>query len=146
MPEFDAANPPVAPVSSATLVGGIFTACAPPTLLELPPTPPPVRPTVENLAPADGSTLSGPMDPVTFDIVDTDSTVVYTTIWLRYTGFDNTRVIWDGDGFTPEFSASSRVPISNGFTYTIVPTDGWVGDFDMRARVVDTTGLIDLEM
>jgi hypothetical protein len=51
--------------------------------------------------------------------------LVVVFVWVAYPEDGGTEVIWTGDGFAPRYSTSTRLPLANGFDFTIKRVGGW---------------------
>jgi len=93
-------------------------------------------PTLQNQNPADGSYLNPPDVPIYLEITDSDGDLDETTVVIKVNG----SIAWTASHPTTGFSGF-RVPITNGYAYTITP---WVtftaGEQTIQALAEDTLG------
>jgi hypothetical protein len=113
-----------------------------------PPTPPDtIPPVVDNYDPPQLSRIA-PTDAVAFDVTDNLNEFHAIMITVFYpgtssgTGKSTWEIIHTGDAFAPRFGyGSSRVPITNGYRYTVRRLGGWLSDtFQIFPFVVDGDG------
>lgn len=107
----------------------------------LAPGPNDVPPTVFNLSPAAGQTLT-PNQPVSFDV--TDDQGLFRRIFVVATNLESglKEVVHDGDSFSGFFIQSSRrILISGGLHYDIVRHGGWTGSsIEIEVWAIDPAG------
>jgi len=101
-----------------------------------------VGPIVTYTFPAEGDQLE-PTSPIRFDVTDSTENLARTVIaaWLHAT--EKTEVVWDGMQFVPPYDTlSTRIAISEGYTYFVARTGGWpYGEsVTMRVWAVDAAG------
>lgn len=111
---------------------------APPTPPIVPDTTPPV---VDNYDPPQDTAIS-PTASVSFDVTDNLGEFHCIMITVFYPGTLTWEVIHTGTGFAPRFNAgSSRVPITNGYRYTVRRRGGWLSSpFQVFPFAVDSDG------
>ena len=101
-------------------------------------------PTVDNFDPPSGTGLTSRHAPISFDVTDPDSSVVYAFVFATFSrdgkALGAPELIWDGDGFSAAYSLSSRVAIANGYRYTVRRNRGWHANFEINARGIDNSG------
>lgn len=96
-------------------------------------------PTVENLVPANLSTITVDQ-AIVFDVLDETALAFYDVLVEFADGVYE--VIWDGAKFSAQYSAgSSRVAIGGGYRFSVVRGGtGWLRGPSFRVNVVDAGG------
>lgn len=133
------------PVGSTEAVVIGFTGCSIP--MPVPTTGPTDidSPTITNITPNPGliagSYNQASNTPISFDITDA-STFSSIIVMVKLTHLSYTLVVHDGTEFKDPFVVnSSRVAITDGFTYTLLPSGGWQSDIESLQVVgIDDSG------
>lgn len=102
----------------------------------------PNPPTIDNYVPASGSHLAA-TDTFTFDVKADGNGLLRSLVWIVLGGLGNAEeAVWDGSAFTAPYSLSTRVPITNGFRYTLKRNSpGWpAGSITPVVRAYDKSG------
>ena len=98
----------------------------------------PPAPVIANVSPAAGTAID-PNTPIEFDLTSS-AAIRLTLLRVKYAASGRREIVIDDDGFTPEFSASTRTAISGGYHYTLRRTGGWPSAPTLIPDVVDTYG------
>ena len=94
-------------------------------------------PLIANLLPVPGAEV-GRNEPITFDVTDADGFGRIMVI-VKQGLFEF--LVHDGDSFVQGFTVNStRLPISNGYAYSVVPDSGWDIAPTVRIFAVDAAG------
>ena len=89
-------------------------------------------PEVTNVTPASGTQLESRSAPVGFDVTDINPGVQVVIVTVKYANRVETQVVYDGSVFIRPFSTtlSQVVEITDGYRFTVVPENQWLGDID----------------
>jgi len=99
-----------------------------------------IPPVIGNFDPTPGSALAR-TDPVAFDVTDDSGSFIRIFVVAFFATIGDQEVIHDGGAFVGRYSAaSSRVPITNGFRYTVTRNGGWLGPPTIRIFPIDAAG------
>lgn len=113
-------------------------------------TPPPVPdttpPVVSNVSPVALTNIQ-PTTEVSFDVTD-ETGLVCVMVYVLYPDLGDAELVHDGATYMPRFiSLSTRVPIVDGFRYTLRRSGGWKvapgvaqPNIDIRIRALDAAG------
>lgn len=103
-------------------------------------TPDTTRPTIANISPAAGTTISA-SQPITFDVLD-ETAIRRTLVLAKFPSRSIFEVVHDGDGFGPLYDASpnTRTAIAGGHRFTILRRGGWPSPPSIIPHVIDTSG------
>lgn len=97
-------------------------------------------PTVDNFDPAPGSALVR-TGPVAFDVKDNLGAFIRIFLLAQFPATGDEEAVHDGVSFRGRYTLSSfRVPIANGFRYTLARNGGWDSAPTIRAFVIDADG------
>lgn len=98
-------------------------------------------PTVVNLNPPNGTTIS-PSQAISFDVLtDSANGLAAAMIWVTYSS-GLVELAFDGSSLTPAFAPNStRVPIANGHTYTLRRRGGFPAGPRISISAIGTNGL-----
>lgn len=98
-------------------------------------------PVVSNVSPTNLDQLA-PTATVQFDVTDDSGSFCFIGVNVVFAGLGIQEVIHDGDGFGVRYVAlSSRVPITDGFRYTIRRSGGWPATAaELRIKAIDAAG------
>lgn len=104
------------------------------------PTPDITPPVVSNFNPPSGSSIAAAAG-LSFDVTDDSGAFARIFAVARFLTFGVDEVIHDGDAFTARYAQqSSRVPIANGFRYTVYRYGGWQDSPHIRVYPIDGSG------
>ena len=82
-----------------------------------------------------------PNEPIVVDVTDADSSIRRTFLVLRVPATGLEEVVFQGDRFAANYSASSsRTPITDGHRYSLRRAGGWPGSPTIDVYAIDTTG------
>lgn len=104
------------------------------------PDPDVVAPVVSNYSPAAGATIT-PLTALSFDVTEESGEFCKIMVTAFFAATGEWEVIHTGDQFAPRYIAgSSRVPIANGFSYTVRRTGGWLSSPTLQTFAIDAAG------
>lgn len=109
-----------------------------------PPPPVPVGdvtpPVVSAFDPAPGAQIQRTA-PIEFDVTDDSGSFARIFVVALFKATGAQEVVHDGDAFVGFYTAtSSRVPITNGFRYTVARFGGWPAAPTIRVFPIDAAG------
>ncbi len=98
-------------------------------------------PVVTVISPTPGGSL-GAFDDVIVDVTDVDSPEPLTVLIAKFAADGKWEVIFDRTAFAPQYGASVRMSVTNGFRYTLRRQgDGWpAASITFDAIAVDDAG------
>lgn len=97
-------------------------------------------PEVTNFTPAPGSQLAR-TDSIGFDVTDDSGSFIRIFVVAFFPATGDQEVIHDGLTFVGRYNGfSSRVPVANGFRYTVSRSDGWPYAPTIRVFPIDEAG------
>ena len=86
-----------------------------------------VAPVIDNFAPDEGVAI-GRTDPIAFDVWDNSGQFAAVVVLARYLEEGACECAFNGISYEARYAAgSARVPIINGYRYTVRRTGGWLG-------------------
>lgn len=99
-------------------------------------------PTITDVTPASGSTLSSRIAPVSFKVIDIYPGLRSVVVWAKYANQADTFLVFDGTRFMDRYDASSvRTTLSNGYQFSIVEDGGWSGAIErLWVAAIDQDG------
>jgi len=104
-----------------------------------------IPPEVGGFVPPAGSTI-GRNERLQFDVTDNSGEIRRTFVWVSFPETELTvqELVWDGDGFTPDYAAySTRTAIENGWRYSIRRRSGWPASIvEVRVSAIDPSGTV----
>lgn len=95
-------------------------------------------PVISNVTPAPGSQLLKNA-PIGADVTD-DGDFSRVIVVVEFATLGTKEVVHDGDGFSANYSGSSRTAIANGWRYSVVRTGGWPASPTLRVFAIDADG------
>ena len=105
-----------------------------------------VEPVITNVnppvGPLAGDRATALATAVSFDVTDVNPGFGVVLLTIKYTGRDETILVFNGNSFLDKFDNgdTSRVVITDGFTFTLLPTGGWEDTFELFVYAVDGDG------
>lgn len=95
-------------------------------------------PAIGNFVPTVGSTIL-PASSVQFDV--TDASGLRRVILIAEFADGSWDAVHDGDSFSPKYAAAStRAPITNGYTFSVARVGGWLLSPTFRIVAIDLMG------
>jgi hypothetical protein len=98
-----------------------------------------VDPIISNITPAASTDLT-PTTTVGFDVTDDSGATLVEFVWVSFAATGDTEVVWTGDGFSPRYASSTRLPITDGFQYRINRVGGWPSAPQLAIKALDAGG------
>lgn len=99
-----------------------------------------IAPVVSGFSPPPGTTIATG-DAIQFDVTDDSGAFSRIFAVARFLGVGTDEVVHDGDAFTARYAPqSNRVPIANGFRYTVRRYGGWPDSPQIRVYPIDGSG------
>ena len=94
-------------------------------------------PVVSIVSPTEGSAIME-NTPLVLDVTDTG--LKRALLWVTFPTLGTDELVFNGSAFTSQYSASSRVAITNGFRFTVVRRGGWPASPQLSAAAYDASG------
>lgn len=105
-----------------------------------PVTPDTTPPQVGNFDPAVGTEILSSQS-ISFDVTDDSGAFARIFVAALFAATGQQELIHDGDAFVGFYSPnSSRVPIANGYRYTVTRAGGWESTPTIRVFPIDSSG------
>ena len=98
-------------------------------------------PVISNITPATGSAITA-LQIIQLEVTDVDNDLHRVLLAVEFTNNQIKEVVHDGDAFGPRYQngSCSRTPITNGYSYSILRTGGWIEGPDLTVYAIDNTG------
>lgn len=91
-----------------------------------------------------GSFAQAATTPLIFDVTDVTPDLQDVLLWISFDGGANAEVVHDHTAFFARYSGgSTRVPIVNGYRYSLLREGGWPSDLDaiqLTVKAYDSAG------